>query len=115
MTLGVAYQEVNHVPHTPSFYRILENDTPVYFVMKKIRAAYQGYPGAYSDEACRQIFSGDSVIPTGFRTFEEVFTSVRAGTCDVAVLPFENSLGMFMSLELLTFKAGAFTQIMTSF
>lgn len=62
--------------------------------MKKVRAAYQGYPGAYSDEACRQIFNeGDYVEPVGFRTFEEAFMSVREGTCDVAVLPFENSLG----------------------
>jgi prephenate dehydratase len=59
--------------------------------MKKIRAAYQGYPGAYSDEACRQIFG--EVDTVGFRTFEEAFISVREGNCDVAVLPFENSLG----------------------
>lgn len=82
--------------------------------MNKIRAAYQGFPGAYSDEACRQIFTTDGVVPVGFRTFEEVFMAVREGTCDVAVLPFENSLGGSSCGYCNKKKVAVYTLIMTS-
>ncbi|HMO70459.1 MAG TPA: prephenate dehydratase domain-containing protein, partial [Paracoccaceae bacterium] len=41
------------------------------------RIAFQGEPGAYSHEACRQARPGMEVVPC--RTFEEVIDAVRDG------------------------------------
>lgn len=52
--------------------------------------AYQGEPGAYSDEAAQQLFPG---VPTlGHPTFTAVFTAIGSGTAEAAVLPVENSV-----------------------
>ena len=54
-------------------------------------AAFQGYPGAYSDLAVRKLF-GDSpeLVPCG--RFEDVFDAVASGRAETGVLPIENSL-----------------------
>ena len=53
--------------------------------------AYQGEPGAYSEEAARALFP--SGCPTGYRTFAQAFEGLLSGAAEVAVLPVENSLG----------------------
>ena len=53
------------------------------------RIAFQGEPGAYSHEACRDARPGMEPLPC--RTFEDVIEAVRAGEADLAMLPVENS------------------------
>ena len=53
------------------------------------RIAFQGEPGAYSHEACRNARPGMEVLPC--RTFEDVIEAVKAGAADLAMLPVENS------------------------
>jgi len=53
------------------------------------RIAFQGEPGAYSHQACREARPG--LEPVACRTFEDVIETVRKGDADVAMLPVENS------------------------
>lgn len=52
--------------------------------------AFQGEPGAYSHQACLEIFPDTS--PMACQTFEAAVTAVREHRADYAVLPIENSL-----------------------
>ena len=54
-------------------------------------AAYQGEPGAYSEQAVFDLF-GPQAQPQPRPTFEAVFDAVAAGECEVGVVPVENSL-----------------------
>ena len=53
------------------------------------RVAYQGEPGAYSDEAVSAVFPGAEAV--GFPTFRLTFDALSMGAVDSAVLPVENS------------------------
>ncbi|MCL6283680.1 prephenate dehydratase [Ruegeria sp. 2012CJ41-6] len=53
------------------------------------RIAFQGEPGAYSHEACRDARPGMEPLPC--RTFEDVIEAVRGGAADLAMLPVENT------------------------
>jgi prephenate dehydratase len=53
--------------------------------------AYQGEPGAYSEEALLTLFP--SARPLGRRTFAATFEALLAGEAAAAVLPVENTLG----------------------
>ncbi|MDK3073957.1 prephenate dehydratase [Sedimentitalea sp. JM2-8] len=53
------------------------------------RIAFQGEPGAYSHEACRNARPGMEALPC--RTFEDAIDAVRNGQADLAMLPVENS------------------------
>ncbi|MDU9002862.1 prephenate dehydratase [Sedimentitalea todarodis] len=53
------------------------------------RIAFQGEPGAYSHEACRNARPNMEALPC--RTFEDTIEAVRAGEADLAMLPVENS------------------------
>ena len=55
-----------------------------------IRIAYQGEPGAYSEEAALALFPEAEVL--GQVTFQGVFDALSGGRTDLAVLPVENSL-----------------------
>jgi prephenate dehydratase len=55
---------------------------------KKI--AFQGEPGANSDEACRAHFPDHE--PLACPTFEQAFEKVRSGEADLGMIPVENSL-----------------------
>ena len=55
-----------------------------------LQAAYQGAPGAFSEEAALAFAPGCS--PTPFASFAQVFAAVGAGACDRAVVPIRNSL-----------------------
>ncbi|MEX1020113.1 MAG: prephenate dehydratase [Litorilinea sp.] len=52
--------------------------------------AFQGEPGAYSEEAIRLHF-GKSAQPLPCRAFEHIFDAAESGTADFAVAPVENS------------------------
>ncbi|PPB82189.1 prephenate dehydratase [Albidovulum inexpectatum] len=53
------------------------------------RIAFQGEPGAYSHQACRDTYPQMEPMPC--RTFEEVIEAVRSGEADLAMLPVENT------------------------
>ena len=58
---------------------------------KKLRVAYQGMPGAYSEAAALTAYPTCDTCPCD--QFENVFEATEQWTADRAVLPFENSLG----------------------
>ncbi|WBU57745.1 prephenate dehydratase [Paracoccus sediminicola] len=51
--------------------------------------AFQGEPGAYSHQACRDARPELEALPC--RTFEDVIEAVRSGQAELAMLPVENS------------------------
>jgi len=53
------------------------------------RIAFQGEPGAYSHQACRDTYPDMDPLPC--RTFEDAIEAVRSGEADLAMLPVENS------------------------
>jgi prephenate dehydratase len=55
-----------------------------------LRAAYQGEPGAYSEEAALALFPAAQTV--GLRTFRLALEALLSGQAEVAVLPVENTL-----------------------
>jgi prephenate dehydratase len=55
-----------------------------------MRVAYQGEPGAYSEEAGRAYFGEVQMVP--YESFADVFAAVTAGACQSGLIPIENSL-----------------------
>lgn len=53
------------------------------------RIAFQGEPGAYSHQACRDTYP--DMEPMSCRTFEDAIDAVRGGSAALAMLPVENS------------------------
>ncbi|MFN3613305.1 MAG: prephenate dehydratase [Rubrimonas sp.] len=53
------------------------------------RIAFQGEMGAYSHQACREVFPEMSPLPCA--TFEEAIAAVKGGDARLAMLPVENS------------------------
>jgi len=58
---------------------------------KRIRAAFQGERGAFSEEAARR-FLGARLHPLPQREFDDMFDAVVRGDADCAVVPIENTL-----------------------
>ncbi len=54
------------------------------------RIAFQGEPGANSDEGCRAYFPDHEPAPHA--AFEDAFDAVRRGDCQLALIPVENSI-----------------------
>jgi len=58
---------------------------------KTLKAAFQGERGAFSHQATMQLLGRDvAVVPC--QRFEELFTHLRDGAVDAAVVPMENTL-----------------------
>ena len=57
--------------------------------MKTNSFAFQGVNGAYSEQAGKNVFPDAHSVPCA--TFEEMFTCVRDGKADIALVPIENS------------------------
>ena len=55
-----------------------------------MKIAFQGEPGAYSEQAVFNYFGQVDTCPC--ESFDEVFDSVVAGRCESALIPIENSL-----------------------
>ncbi len=53
------------------------------------KIAFQGEPGAYSHEACRNARPDMEALPC--RTFEDAISAVSTGAAELAMLPVENS------------------------
>lgn len=56
-----------------------------------LRIAYQGAPGAFSEQAIRVCFQGQDVMSVPFPDFATVGAAVRRGVMDYGMLPVENS------------------------
>jgi prephenate dehydratase len=56
-----------------------------------LKVAFQGAPGAFSEDAARQLL-GSNVETIPCRSFEEMFQAVSDGVADCAAAPIENSL-----------------------
>ena len=56
-----------------------------------IKVVFQGEPGAYSEQACRQFF-GDDVDTLPRREFRDLFNAIRNQEATHVMLPVENSL-----------------------
>jgi len=54
------------------------------------RISFQGEPGAYSHQACREVFPEMEPLPCA--TFEAALEAVRTRAADLAMMPIENSL-----------------------
>jgi prephenate dehydratase len=54
------------------------------------KIAFQGEPGANSDEACRTHYP--DYEPAPYPTFEEAFEAVKSGACALGMIPVENSI-----------------------
>jgi prephenate dehydratase len=54
------------------------------------KIAFQGEPGANSDEACRTHFPDHE--PTPFAAFEDAFEAIKSGACALGMIPVENSI-----------------------
>lgn len=52
--------------------------------------AFQGIPGAFSEEAVRHVFEAPDVMACD--TFDAVFAAVESGSADRAVVPIENAV-----------------------
>lgn len=54
------------------------------------KIAFQGQLGAYSDMACRAVYPDMETMPC--LSFKDVFSAVRDGKADLAMIPIENSV-----------------------
>ncbi|EPS59227.1 arogenate/prephenate dehydratase [Genlisea aurea] len=57
----------------------------------KVRVAYQGCPGAYSEDAALKVYPTCETVPCD--QFESTFKAVELWLADKAILPIENSVG----------------------
>jgi len=55
-----------------------------------MKIAFQGEPGAYSEQAVFNYFGDVETLPS--ESFDRVFDAVVAGACDQGLIPIENSL-----------------------
>lgn len=55
-----------------------------------MRIAFQGEPGAYSEQAVFEYFGQVDTLPC--ESFDAVFEAVNSGECESALIPIENSL-----------------------
>lgn len=55
------------------------------------RVAYQGAPGAFSEDAATQLCGAEAVLHP-CRTLEDVFQAIERGEAGAAVIPVENSI-----------------------
>ena len=64
---------------------------PEHIVATTGRVAYQGEPGAYSEEALLALFPDSEAL--GYRTFRTTFEALFRREVDLAIVPVENTLG----------------------
>jgi prephenate dehydratase len=55
-----------------------------------MKVAFQGEPGAFSEEACQRYFGEVETVPC--ETFDGIFEAVVDGRCEAGLAPIENSL-----------------------
>lgn len=60
--------------------------------MTRIKVAFQGARGAFSEQACRQLLTGYELDLHPLERFVDVYEALSAGKVRYAVIPFENTL-----------------------
>ncbi len=55
-----------------------------------MKISFQGAKGAYSDQACRELYPDAQTLPC--QSFEDAFEAVIKGEADLAVIPIDNTL-----------------------
>jgi prephenate dehydratase len=60
-------------------------------VLQNARIAFQGAPGAFSEEAAIQLL-GDGIVTVPRPTFESTFAAIKDGAADALLVPVENTL-----------------------
>ena len=58
--------------------------------LEKLKIAFQGMKGAYSNLACQDCFPNATAIPCN--SFESMLEKTKQGTSDFAMVPVENSV-----------------------
>lgn len=58
---------------------------------KRIKVAFQGERGAFSEEAAFSFF-GNKIETVGYKSFSDVFGAVEKGKVDFGIVPIENTL-----------------------
>ena len=71
-----------------------------------VPVAYQGAPGAFSEDAIAAFFAGRETIRMPQREFADVRTAVLAGVARFGVLPIENSIHGPVTASLDAYDAG---------
>lgn len=74
----------------PGLRRYLDALARVRRPVENPRVVYQGVPGAYSEQACVNVF-GEGVAAEGLEQFEDCFKALKEDRADYAVMPIENS------------------------
>jgi prephenate dehydratase len=59
---------------------------------QKLRVAFQGEPGAFSEAAAVQLLGAESVDTLPRPTFDSAFSAITEGAADALLVPVENSL-----------------------
>lgn len=84
------YFDSSNLESNPLFGPVAPNPTA------PLSVAYQGEPGAYSEQAIRQLFGRSSypnLRPYACASFSSVFAALQKREAEYALLPIENSLG----------------------
>ncbi|CAI0406887.1 unnamed protein product [Linum tenue] len=81
------HRDINFLPKPLS----VTEDSSSTYDGRKVRVAYQGIPGAYSEAAALKAYPGSETVPCD--QFEAAFKAVELWLVDKAVLPIENSVG----------------------
>lgn len=55
-----------------------------------MKISFQGAKGAYSDQACRELYPNAETVPC--TSFDDAFDAVKQGLVDLAVIPIDNTL-----------------------
>src|ERR1700733_1574194 len=63
----------------------------MHMVLQNARIAFQGEPGAFSEEAAIQLL-GDGITTVPRPTFDAVFAAIKDGAADTLLVPVENTL-----------------------
>lgn len=71
-----------------------------------VPVAYQGAPGAFSEDAIAAFFAGRESLRVAHREFADVRTAVLSGAVRFGVLPIENSIHGAVTASLDAYKAG---------
>jgi prephenate dehydratase len=66
-------------------------DVSVYIkYLTKMRISFQGAKGAYSDQACKELYKNAETI--GYTSFDDAFNALKSSETDLAVIPIDNTL-----------------------
>jgi prephenate dehydratase len=93
---------------TGSFPVLLPEPQPAPMLVEtEVRVAFQGEPGAFSEQAVVQLWNG-TAEPVPMRTFDDVMDAAEAGDVDYGVVPIESTLvgGVDVAYDLLALHDG---------